>query len=37
VGEGVGAVLGSGMEFRVRCIADTDTQLSWLPYHLVMI
>ncbi len=37
VGVGEGAVLGSGTEFRVKCIAGTDTHLSWLPCHLVMI
>jgi hypothetical protein len=36
-GVGVGVVLLSGVDFRVRCIARTDTHVSWLPCHLVMI
>jgi hypothetical protein len=29
VGVGVGVVLGARVEFSVRCIAPTDTHISW--------
>jgi hypothetical protein len=31
----VGVVLGAGVELSFRCIAPTDTHLSWGPCHLV--
>ncbi len=37
VGVGVGLVLRPWVVISFRCIAHTDTNVSWLPCHLVTI